>query len=81
MYPIMEMAGRDRVQWLRDFLYCYNEAGGWHRTASPGELQHQADIMGHVRALPPYARLPSWGARATLVCEAEPAATTQGTTP
>lgn len=57
MCPIVEQAGRARVQYLRDILYVYNEAGGWHRTASPKELEHQARIMGLVRSRPPYTRI------------------------
>lgn len=60
MWPCLELAGRDRVQWLRDFLYIYNESAGWHRTATADELQHQANIVAHVRALPRYRRLDDW---------------------
>ena len=57
MFPIAEMAGRDRVQYLRDCLYCYNEAGGWHRTAPAQQLEHQARIEAYVRSLPEYQRI------------------------
>ena len=60
MWPILEMAGRDRTQWLRDMLYVYNEAQGWHRSASQAELAHQAAIVGHCRGLPRYKRLRGW---------------------
>jgi hypothetical protein len=66
MYPILEMAGRDRVQFLRDCLYVYNEVAGWHRTASQAELRHQAEIMGYVRALPRYQRLESLSSKAAF---------------
>ena len=60
MFCILEMAGRDRTQWIRDFLYVYNEAQGWHRGASAAELAHQAAIVAHCRGLPRYKRLRGW---------------------
>ena len=57
MWPILEMAGRDRCKYIRDFLYVYNEAEGWHRTASEAALKHQADIVELTRARKPYERL------------------------
>ena len=60
MWPILEMAGRDRTQWLRDMLYVYNEAQGWHRSASQAELAHQAAIVAHCRGSQRYKRLRGW---------------------
>ena len=57
MYPIVEQAGRARVQYLRDILYVYSLATAWHRTAPPQHLEHEARIMGLTRARPPYARI------------------------
>lgn len=59
MFAVAEMAGRDRVHFLRDCLYVYNDVAGWHRTAPKEELEHQAAIMAYVRGLPSYHRLPT----------------------
>lgn len=66
MFPILEMAGRDRTVWVRDVLYVYNEPGSWHRTASPEELEHQRRIMLLTRGRPRYARLPNLGEAPTV---------------
>jgi hypothetical protein len=57
MYPILEMAGYDRTEYVRDITYIYNEVGGWHRSASQAELEHQATIMALTRSRPAYGRI------------------------
>lgn len=57
MWPIIEMAGRERCRFIPDVLYVYNEGQAWHRSASGAELAHQARIMAVTRSRPPYARV------------------------
>ena len=59
MWPCMEMAGPDRVNFIPDVLYVYSYSTSWELTASAAERQHERDIVAHVRKLPPYERLES----------------------
>jgi hypothetical protein len=57
MWPVAEMAGRDRVKYLEDVLYVYDHAGSWEQSVSRAERQRELDIVQHVRGLPAYQRL------------------------
>jgi hypothetical protein len=80
MYPCLEMAGADRVQFIRETLYVYKLSGAWHRSASPKELAHEAEIMALTRMRHPYERLANLGdaprlaeGKITVTPEEEPA--------
>lgn len=59
MWPCMEMAGPERVKFIRDVLYVYSYESCWERTASPEERAHERAIAAYIRSLPPYDRLES----------------------
>ena len=57
MWSCAELAGEDRCAFIQDVLVVYDEARGWHRTASDPELHHQAEIMAYNRSRPRLARI------------------------
>ena len=57
MFPVLEMAGRDRCRFIPDVLYIYNEVAAWHRQASPDELRHQQNMHNLSRSRTPYERV------------------------
>jgi hypothetical protein len=57
MWPIAEMAGRDRVTFIADCLYIYNLQTAWEKTATRVELARERAIVDVVRSRKPYARI------------------------
>lgn len=57
MWPIAEMAGRDRVVFVPACLYVYSLSTAWETRATRSELAHERAIVEAVRWRKPYERI------------------------
>ena len=57
MLPILELAGPDRVMWIREVLYVYNFREGWEANAEPDAVARERGIAAELRARPCRVRL------------------------
>ena len=56
MYPLMEMAGLDRIQWIPEQIYVYNDFSELNDCKVNGVLQKRMEK--YIRKKPRYKRLP-----------------------
>lgn len=57
MFPMAEMAGRDRVHFIPERLYVYSLSTAFESTATNAQIAHLRATSQHVRSLPPYERI------------------------
>lgn len=57
MYPMLEMAGPDRILFIEDILYVYNLASSFEWNASSAELALERKMDQLTRARPPYGKV------------------------
>ena len=57
MFPLIDMAGPERVAHIAEVLYVYNWGNSFEFSASPHELAEEAAVVKIIRAREPHARL------------------------
>lgn len=57
MFPLLEMAGADRVMFCPEVLCVYNSAASWERTATAADLDHERCVEMGIRQRPAFGRV------------------------